>query len=105
MHLIRDDLPETAQAALLRWHRRRRALEQLLRDWERDGYVIVRGLLTPAECARLEEAVPFWSGSQKVVTESLLDLHTQGELLLLVIADSRLPSASIGYRKMHSINS
>lgn len=46
-----------AAAALLRWHRRRRALEQLLRDWERDGYVIVRGLLTAAECARLEEAV------------------------------------------------
>ena len=48
-----------------RRRRRRRPLLPLpptprgvqLAAWERDGYVIVRGLLSPAECARLERAV------------------------------------------------
>ena len=40
----------------MRW-RRRRVQEAMLEAWNRDGYIIVRGLLSPAECARLEEAV------------------------------------------------
>ena len=45
-----------AAAALFYLYRRRREALQLA-AWERDGYVIVRGLLSPAECARLERAV------------------------------------------------
>jgi hypothetical protein len=37
----------------LRWRRRRKLLDA----FEQDGYCIVRNLLSPAEVARLEEAV------------------------------------------------
>ena len=37
--------------------RRLRQRRKLLEAWERDGYVIIKGLLSAAECARLEEAV------------------------------------------------
>ena len=46
-----------ATAAALRWLSRRQRAAALMVAWERDGYVVVPNLLTPAECARLEEAV------------------------------------------------
>ena len=46
-----------ASCFLLHRHARRRAERKLLADWHRDGYVIIKNLLSRAECQRLEEAV------------------------------------------------
>lgn len=46
-----------------RWCRQR-AEAKLREDFERDGYVIIKGLLTAAECARLEESISCDDGMQ-----------------------------------------
>lgn len=46
-----------AATVAVRRYRRCRAAALLLARWNQDGYVIIRGLLSRAECARLEKAV------------------------------------------------
>ena len=63
-HLLAAGCAAFAIAAYLGW-RRRRAEELLRAAFERDGYVIVRGLLSRGECARLEESVSCDGGIEK----------------------------------------
>lgn len=51
--------------AMVRCCKRYLCRRALLQAWERDGYVIIKQLLSPTECARLEAAVTCDGGIQE----------------------------------------